>query len=162
MTDQAFAGFAREQIEQSTPVPGAICFEVTETAAIRNLKDAQRLIGELKEYGCRFALDDFGSGLSSFAYLKYLDVDYLKIDGGFIHDMATDPSDRATVAAINQIGLALGMETIAESIGSDEVVRDLRSLGVNYGQGYYFGVPVPLISLYGDKVLPLRAAMISR
>ncbi|MDH3376685.1 MAG: EAL domain-containing protein [Gammaproteobacteria bacterium] len=161
MADRTFAGFAREQIQQSTPAPGAICFEVTETAAIRNLKDAQRLIGELKEYGCRFALDDFGSGLSSFAYLKYLDVDYLKIDGGFVHDMARDPSDRATVAAINQIGLALGIETIAESIGSDEVVRDLRNLGVNYGQGYYFGLPVPLLTLHDDKAVAFQAAVIA-
>ncbi len=123
-------------------VPGrAICFEVTETAAISNLRQARKFIGELHGLGVRFALDDFGTGLSSFAYLKELSVDFLKIDGAFIRDITTDPVGYELVRTINQIGQLLQMQTIAEFVESAASLQALRDIGVDYAQGYYLSEP---------------------
>ena len=127
--------------------PQRICFEITETAAIANLSNATRMIIELGELGCQFALDDFGSGLSSFAYLKTLPVDYLKIDGLFVKDIAHDPIDRAMVRSINEIGQIMGKATIAEFVESATVFALLREIGVDYAQGYEIGKPQPLATL---------------
>jgi EAL domain-containing protein (putative c-di-GMP-specific phosphodiesterase class I) len=120
-----------------------ICFEITETAAIANLDKAERFIRELKTLGCHFSLDDFGAGMSSFAYLKHLPVDLLKIDGSFVKDMAEDPIDRAMVIAINQIGHLMGKRTIAEFVESETMLSDLRAIGVDYAQGFGVARPQP-------------------
>ncbi len=120
-----------------------ICFEVTETAAISNLLAASTFIVALKDLGCRFALDDFGSGLSSFGYLKNLPVDYLKIDGMFVKDMVDDPIDKAMVKSINDIGHVMDMKTIAEFVENDAIMEQLKELGVDYAQGYGIGKPKP-------------------
>jgi EAL domain-containing protein (putative c-di-GMP-specific phosphodiesterase class I) len=126
-------------------IPGdLICFEITETAAIANLSMATRFIHELRQRGCSFALDDFGSGLSSFAYLKSLPVQFLKIDGVFVKDMAEDPLDRAMVRAINDVGQLLGMRTIAEFVESPQILEHLAELGVDAAQGYHIDRPSPL------------------
>ncbi len=132
------------QFSQADISPECICFEITETAAIRNLTQAKELIKKLKAKGCRFALDDFGSGLSSFAYIKYLPVDYLKIDGGFVRDMAEDATARAMVSAINEMGHALGIKTIAEHVENQASLRALQKIGVDYVQGNTLGIPAPL------------------
>jgi EAL domain-containing protein (putative c-di-GMP-specific phosphodiesterase class I) len=134
--DERFLEFVREQLERFTVPHHTICFEITETVAIANLDKAARFIRELKELGCRFSLDDFGAGMSSFAYLKHLPVDFLKIDGGFVKDMADDPIDRAMVEAINNVGHVMGKQTIAEFVDSDRVIAALREIGVDYAQGY--------------------------
>ncbi|MDJ0881368.1 MAG: EAL domain-containing protein [Gammaproteobacteria bacterium] len=121
-----------------------ICFEITETSAISNLSQAQIFIDELKQIGCRFALDDFGSGLSSFAYLKSLAVDYLKIDGAFVKDMAEDPIDRAMVESIHNIGNVLELKTIAEFVEDDLILEALKEVGVDYAQGYGIARPQAL------------------
>ncbi len=121
--------------------PQLITFEVTETAAIKNISVARDFISQMKEFGCGFALDDFGSGLSSFGYLKELQVDYLKIDGSFVKDMINDPTCRAIVSAFNQLSHELGMETVAEFVQDDETEALLRSLGVDFVQGYGVGKP---------------------
>ncbi len=118
-----------------------ICFEITETAAIANLSDAVRFFEALRSMGCRFALDDFGSGMSSYAYLKTLPVDFLKIDGVFIRDIAKDPINRAMVQSINEIGQVMGKKTIAEFVEDDEILKVLRQIGVDYAQGYGIGRP---------------------
>jgi EAL domain-containing protein (putative c-di-GMP-specific phosphodiesterase class I) len=123
--------------------PTMICFEITETAAIANLSRAREFIMHLKRMGCRFALDDFGSGLSSFGYLKSLSVDYLKIAGDFVRDIVVDPVDHAMVEAINQIGHVMEITTIAESVESQEIFRKLRASGVDYGQGLGIEAPRP-------------------
>jgi diguanylate cyclase (GGDEF)-like protein/PAS domain S-box-containing protein len=121
--------------------PARICFEITETAAIANLSRATRFINIIKGMGCRFALDDFGSGLSSFSHLKHLPVDFLKIDGSFVRDMIRDPVDAAMVEAINRIGHVMGIRTIAEAVESDAVLNRLRELRVGYAQGTHVAPP---------------------
>jgi len=123
---------------------GKIKFEITETAAIANLANANSFIASLKEFGVEFALDDFGSGLSSFGYLKNLQVDYLKIDGMFVKDMLVDPIDSAMVKSINDIGHVMGMATIAEFVENDEVLQALAELQVDFVQGYGIGRPMPI------------------
>lgn len=124
-----------------------VCWEITETAAVASIEKAQRLIAELAGRGCRFALDDFGSGLSSFAYLKNLPVDYLKIDGAFVRDMLTDPMDAAMVRSISDIGQALGLRTIAEFVEDQAMLGVLRNAGVHFAQGYGICRPMPLNEL---------------
>ncbi|MFP7722867.1 EAL domain-containing protein [Lysobacter sp. A3-1-A15] len=142
VSDAHLAGHVRELLA-ATGVPGSsICFEITETAAIRNMAHAVRLMHELKAEGCQFALDDFGSGMSSFAYLKSLPVDALKIDGAFVRDIADDPVDYAMVKAIHDIGHLMGLKTVAEFVESERILEQLRHIGVDYGQGYALGEPV--------------------
>ena len=142
--DENFYEFVTEQFDRYKVPPRGICFEITETAAIANLKQAVELIGKLKNLGCRFSLDDFGSGMSSFTYLKHLPVDYLKIDGGFVKDMIDDPIDHAMVEAINHIGHVMKIETIAEFVENNATLGALRRIGVDYAQGY--GIEKPRLS----------------
>jgi EAL domain-containing protein (putative c-di-GMP-specific phosphodiesterase class I) len=142
--DDAFAEFVLEQFRVSDVPPAQVCFEVTETAAIANLTRALRLMKILREIGCRFALDDFGAGMSSFAYLKSLPVDSIKIDGAFVRDMLTDPMDFALVEAITRIGHVMGLSTIAEYVENDETLSRLTELGVDFAQGFGVHRPQPL------------------
>lgn len=143
LNDESLRDYVYEQIENSSIRPDQLCFEITETAAVRNLTQAIWFMNEVRKLGCRFALDDFGSGLSSFAYLKYFSTDYLKIDGSFVRDMLDDNNDRILVSAINEIGHAMGVETIAECAESNAVVRELRKMKVDYVQGSAIGKPIP-------------------
>ncbi|MFH0340546.1 MAG: EAL domain-containing protein [Chromatiales bacterium] len=142
--DRQFLDYVEQQVEHWSAPLDRICFEITETAAISNLSHAKRFFSALKPHGCRFALDDFGSGLSSFAYLKTLPVDFLKIDGGFVKDMMRDPIDHAMVEAIHRIGHVMGIKTIAESVENENILARLKAIGVNYAQGYAVGRPRPL------------------
>jgi diguanylate cyclase (GGDEF)-like protein len=127
--------------------PEKICFEITETTAIANLELAKKFIHVLKGMGCNFALDDFGSGMSSFSYLKNLPVDYLKIDGSYVRDLVNDPIDRAMVTAVNQIGHAMGIKTIAEFVEDQATIGALAAIGVDYAQGHGIARPAPLDNL---------------
>ncbi len=124
--------------------PGRICFEITETAAMSNLEQAGQFIRELKRKGCRFALDDFGSGLSSFGYLKNLAVDFVKIDGSFIRDIDQRAVDREIVEAITSIARVMGLKSIAEFVETAAALDLLREIGVDYAQGYHVARPMPL------------------
>jgi diguanylate cyclase (GGDEF)-like protein/PAS domain S-box-containing protein len=156
INDASFPDFVRKLLTRFELPRGLLCFEVTETTAISNLTKAAELMRDLKGLGCRFALDDFGIGLSSFAYLKYLPVDYVKIDGVFVRDMAADPMDHAIVEAINRIGHILGVKIVAESIENADTFERLRAMGVDYGQGYFIGEPEALAA--EPAGVPLRAA----
>jgi diguanylate cyclase (GGDEF)-like protein/PAS domain S-box-containing protein len=149
--DEHFVGFVIDQFHESGISGEVICFEVTETAAIANLSQAMRFISVLKGIGCRFSLDDFGSGMSSFAYLKNLQVDSVKIDGAFVRDMVADAVDYAMVEAINRIGQVMGIQTVAEFVENDAILKKLEILGVDYAQGYGIHKPAPL-HLLCDKV----------
>lgn len=147
LCDENFLDFVLAQFERYPVAPQNICFEITETAAILNLSAAVELIHALKKIGCRFALDDFGSGLSSFTYLKNLPVDYLKIDGTFVKDMASDLIDYAMVQSIQNIGHVMGLQTIAEFVENETVLRMLKEMGVNYAQGSWIDKPKPVEQL---------------
>ena len=145
LNDDALPVYIQRKIAEHRINPGQLCFEVTETAAVFNLEKASHMIKSLKKLGCRFSLDDFGSGLSSFGYLKNLPVDFLKIDGSFVKDMNNDPMNRAIVEAIHQVGHSLSIRTIAEFVETQNIANQLRDIGVDFAQGYYFSKPEPLI-----------------
>jgi diguanylate cyclase (GGDEF)-like protein len=136
--------FIIDKMEETGAAPEQIIFEVTETSAITNITSATSFMLTLRGYGCRFSLDDFGSGLSSFTYLKKLPVEFLKIDGIFVRDILSDPVDFAMVKAISELGQLLGKEIIAEFVETRELADELRKMGVNYMQGHAYGKPQPL------------------
>jgi diguanylate cyclase (GGDEF)-like protein/PAS domain S-box-containing protein len=142
--DDQLIEFLKAQFCKYQIPPQIICFEITETVVIANLAKVTQLIRDLKELGCHFALDDFGSGMSSFAYLKYLPVDYLKINGDFVKDVVEDPIDCALVEAINHIGHMIGIQTIAEFVADEMILEKFKRLGVDYAQGYAIAKPQPL------------------
>jgi diguanylate cyclase (GGDEF)-like protein/PAS domain S-box-containing protein len=144
LNDEQFLEFVIAEMESADVTPGALCFELTEAAAMTSLAAATHFIAELRSRGCRFALDDFGSGLSSFIVLKSLPVDFLKIDGQFMHNVARDRIDRSMVEAIAQIGETMGIRTIAERVDSAEVLARLADIGIQYAQGHYIGAPQPV------------------
>lgn len=148
-----FSDYIAEKISEYRVRTELLCFEVTETAAVFNLARASHIIKTLKKLGCRFSLDDFGSGLSSFGYLKNLPVDFLKIDGSFVKDMDTNPMNRAIVEAIHQVGHTLSIRTIAEFVENAAIVEQLCDIGVDYAQGYHFSRPEPLID--ENNVIPI-------
>jgi diguanylate cyclase (GGDEF)-like protein/PAS domain S-box-containing protein len=161
LNDVGLRHFIGEQFQRAGIRPEAICFEITETAAVANLGAASELIQELRTAGSQFALDDFGSGLSSFAYLKNLPVDFLKIDGEFVRDIASDPVDRAMVAAIHTLAQVMGKQTIAEFVESPAILEELGRIGVDFAQGYAIGKPAPLdghLSLVGQVTTATAAA----
>ncbi|MNO89022.1 Cyclic di-GMP phosphodiesterase YfgF [compost metagenome] len=151
--DPTFIDFLRELQPRYGVAPQRICFEITETSAIADLDSAARFVGELKALGYRFALDDFCAGMSSFAYLKHLPVDYLKIDGSFVKDILDDPIDRAMVEMINQIGHVMGKSTVDEFVESTEILEALQEIGVDYVQGYALAAPQP----FGRRVRQAEA-----
>ncbi|EHA1081828.1 EAL domain-containing protein [Photobacterium damselae] len=148
--NQEFVKFLLHQIRYSTVPANKICLEITETAAIGNMTQAISLFTQLKELGCLISLDDFGSGLSSFGYLKRMPVDVLKIDGMFVRDIDKDDMDFAMVKAINELAKKMGKQTVAEFVENKAILDKLESLGVDYAQGYYFGQPKPLAELVDD------------
>jgi diguanylate cyclase (GGDEF)-like protein/PAS domain S-box-containing protein len=141
LSEARFLEFVIDELKKQDLPDGAICFEITETAAISNLTNVIHFMQTLKQLGCKFSLDDFGSGLSSYSYLKSLPVDYLKIDGHFIRNVAEDRVDESMVCAIHQVGNAMGIKTIAERVETEEVLEKLASIGVEYAQGYYIARP---------------------
>ena len=146
LNDQTFLDFVLEHAGDAM-IARSLCFEITETAAVTNLANALYFMRELQARGCKFSLDDFGTGLSSFMYLKTLPVDYLKIDGGFVSNVATSPVDRSMVDAISKIGRALGISTVAECVETKEVLEELKRIGVDYVQGFYLARPRPIAEL---------------
>ncbi|MFO8042951.1 MAG: GGDEF domain-containing phosphodiesterase, partial [Alkalispirochaeta sp.] len=146
IADESMLDYIRTLIERSAADPKQICLEITETTAIENMSRATSFIKRLKGLGVSFALDDFGNGFSSFAYLKHLPVDYLKIDGSFVRDIADDPIDYALVEAVNNIGHVMNMKTIAEYVKDDRTRALLEKIGVDYLQGYQISRPTPLDS----------------
>jgi diguanylate cyclase (GGDEF)-like protein/PAS domain S-box-containing protein len=141
LNDERFLEYLIAELSARDLAAGAVCFEITETAAIANLGNVVYFMRELKARGCHFALDDFGSGLSSFLYLKTLPVDYLKIDGQFIENVTRDPVDRSMVEAISQVGKAMGIHTVAERVESLEVLQELGRLGIGFAQGFFIAAP---------------------
>ncbi len=142
--DRDLLSIIQTELSAASVDPAALILEVTETAAITNMDDAQRFVRTLEAIGCGFALDDFGVGFSSFSHLKYLPVDYLKIDGSFIRDLPRNPIDQQLVQAIVNVARALGKQTIAEFVNDDETIRLLTEYGVDFAQGYHIGVPALL------------------
>ena len=144
LTNAGFLAFVADELDRS-PVHGdKICFEITETAAISNMREATAFMNIMREMGCRFSLDDFGAGLSSFGYLKELPVDYLKIDGSFIREVTTDEVSLSMVEAICQIAKTMGLQTVAEYVTDEATVEILRRTGVDYVQGFHIGKPAPV------------------
>lgn len=158
LNDPAMLAFIHERLKQEQ-IPGSvICFEITETAAIHNLSNAITFVSSLKASGCRFALDDFGAGLSSFRHLRHLPVDFIKIDGSFVVNILKNPIDEGMVHAINQIAHLMGKETIAEFVEEVAVHNKLKEIGVDYVQGYLIGKPAPFTTKVSDGSLQTTTA----
>jgi len=151
LSTNEFSHYILNEISSFNISPESICFEITETAAIANMSSAVDFITKLKKAGCQFALDDFGSGLSSFSYLKTLPVDYLKIDGSFVRDICDDSTDHAFVEAISKISHVMNIETIAEFVEGPEIFNELHNIGVDFAQGYYISRPSPLASFHTNE-----------
>ncbi len=144
LSDEGLLGYIEEELAAAGVPPEKICFEITETAAIENLQQAERLIAGLSALGVRFALDDFGTGMSSYSYLRDIPVSFLKIDGKFVKDIVNDPLDRAMVESINQVSHVMGIATVAEAVPGGAAVERLRSLGVDFAQGNWLAPPRPM------------------
>ena len=147
--DDRFLEYVINEIRKSGVDPRKLCFEVTETAAIANMDSASKFLKKLRKLGCKFALDDFGRGLSSFSYLKNLTVDYLKIDGSFIRDLNYDSTDWAMVEAINQVGHAMNIPTVAEYVSDYDILSAVKKLGIDFAQGLHISVPCPVPGTVG-------------
>ncbi len=156
--DRELGQYILQGLRESDISPERIGFEITESAAINNLTRANQLIGELRRQGVAFSLDDFGAGMSSFAYLKALTVDYLKVDGMFIANLGHDPVDFEMVSAINRIGHVMGKRTVAECVEQTSVLEKLKQIGVDYAQGFALGLPVPIDELLLKRTTTLRAS----
>lgn len=156
-SDEVLAAI-RRALDETGVSPRRLCFEITETAAITNLAAAARFMRNLRALGCRFSLDDFGSGLSSFGYLSNLKVDFIKIDGHFVKNILADPLSRSIVNAINQIGHVMGISTIAEFVESEAIAAELKTLGIDYVQGFGIHMPEPLAVLLAVRQPPKSAA----
>ncbi|MDE2136702.1 MAG: PAS domain S-box protein [Gammaproteobacteria bacterium] len=146
LNEQSFVDFVLQSVTEPA-IANALCFEITETAAVTSLSNARYLMSELKSRGCKFSLDDFGTGVSSFTYLKSLPVDYLKIDGQFVSHVAQDPVNRSMVEAIGKVGRALGIATVAECVETQAVLDELKRIGVDFAQGFYLARPAPIAQL---------------
>src|SRR5579862_6053974 len=156
--DDDFLDFVQAQFLRYGVTHASVCFEITETTAVASLSKATQFMSALRALGCRFALDDFGVGVSSFTYLKHLPVDYVKIDGSFVKDMLHDPVDRAMVEAIHRIGHIMGKKTIAESVEDRAALDTLRAIGVDYAQGFGIAKPAPFGRLRQVRTLDKAAA----
>jgi EAL domain-containing protein (putative c-di-GMP-specific phosphodiesterase class I) len=144
LADAELVDFIENKLQKYHIAPDSICFEITETSAIGSLEFAISLVSRLRSMGCSLSLDDFGTGLSSFSYLKQLPVNYLKIDGSFVRPILEDRIAHAMVSSINQIGHIMGLRTIAEFVENEAIMDQLRLIGVDYVQGYGIGAPKPL------------------
>jgi diguanylate cyclase (GGDEF)-like protein len=158
LADDDILSFIEEQITESGVEPATLCFEITESAAVTNLAKAQEFIDSLRELGCKISLDDFGAGLSSFAYLKNFNVDTLKIDGSFVHDITENRISESMVTAITEVAKVMGLQTVAEFVGSKAAVKLLKKIGVDYAQGHYIGKPIPIEPVLADLQETSRAA----
>ncbi|MEO7478088.1 MAG: EAL domain-containing protein, partial [Lysobacteraceae bacterium] len=148
LVDEGFIGFITERLRRSNLPTGKLCFEITETSAVRDLGRAQRFIDQMRRLGCRFALDDFGTGFCSFNYVRSLDVDYFKIDGSFVREMDSSPLAAAVVLSITQIAHVLDKRTIAEHTENQRQRIALIDLGVDFAQGYAIDRPQPLSTYF--------------
>ena len=161
LNTEGLLDFILDRLDELPVSPEKICFEITETATIANYEKAINFIKKLRNRGCHFALDDFGSGFSSFAYLKNLEVDYLKIDGMFIRDMLIDPIAFSMVKSINEIGHVVGIKTIAEFVESDKLLQKLRDINVDFVQGHAIGVPQPINSPLPEQPVKSKEKIIT-
>ncbi len=153
LQDRSFLNFIIAQIHEAGLPPNVLCFELTETATMGNLANAQQFMRTLQDLGCQFALDDFGTGVSSLAYLKDLSVDYLKIDGSFVRDGLANARSESMIKAIAQLAKVMGMETVAEYVETDNLRVKMADLGVDYGQGFAIGKSRPLEELLVELTL---------
>jgi EAL domain-containing protein (putative c-di-GMP-specific phosphodiesterase class I) len=144
---EAIFGYVHEQLGENKVPPGKICFEITETAAVQNLGEARWLMHELHSIGCRFSLDDFGSGMASYAYLRDLPVNYIKVDRSFVKEVDRSELCTAIVESIQHIAELIGAKTVAEGVETPAIAEALRVIGVDYGQGWLFGRPGPIANL---------------
>ena len=151
--DRKLAALTEKALEEFGIDPGQLVFELTETAAISNFEEAKEFANRLHGRGCRFALDDFGAGFGSFYYLKSFPFDYLKIDGDFIRDLATNPMNQLVISAIVGIAKGMGRKTVAEFVADKATARLLRKLGVDHAQGYYIGLPRPISEVLKTTVV---------
>jgi EAL domain-containing protein (putative c-di-GMP-specific phosphodiesterase class I) len=149
--DDALADLIIALLKKHRVAPPRVCFEITETVAVRNLSRVARFMEQLRQVGCKTALDDFGVGMSSFAYLKNLPIDIIKIDGSFIRDMLTDPVSHAIVRAVADIGQRLGLEVVAEWVADEETLRVLTAMGVSHAQGFSLHAPEPARFQYAER-----------